>query len=284
MGIPLNSILNLSEEDIANSKIELNMDAGRGGESFMDRWLCYSEEEKVNGTCTECSYWGWYGNKRNFAVGQMVFSFIRLNKRDEWLLISVAKITNVPEVGRAEGSITDRFKPFFGRLIICLEKGQTFGRYAFWMSKYIHKAEVFEVLPTIYSGETFRGYDWVNLPYSKLKRIFNREILPTYHDALACVSGIYCLTDTKTGKLYIGSATGEGGVAQRWGNYLASGHGGNKELRALHEQKGDEYFSKYFTFTLLEHFSLHHDPDQIVRRESYWKDCLDTRKHGYNDN
>ena len=36
-------------------------------------------------------------------------------------------------------------------------------------------------------------------------------------------------------------------------------------------------------FTLLEHFSLHHDPDRTTKREFYWEDCLDTRKYGYSD-
>ena len=43
------------------------------------------------------------------------------------------------------------------------------------------------------------------------------------------------------------------------------------------------YFDK-FEFTLLEYFSLSYDDQRILERESYWKDCLDTRKHGYNDN
>lgn len=41
--------------------------------------------------------------------------------------------------------------------------------------------------------------------------------------------------DTHTGKLYIGSAAGEDGVVQRWGNYLDSKHGGNKKFIALYE-------------------------------------------------
>ena len=83
------------------------------------------------------------------------------------------------------------------------------------------------------------------------------------------------LTDTHTGKLYIGSATGEEGVAQRWGNYLDSKHGGNKKLIALYEQKGAEYFERYFTFTLLEYFGLSYDPIKILEREQFWKKCFD---------
>ncbi|WP_440255556.1 hypothetical protein [Candidatus Avelusimicrobium sp.] len=39
MPITLNEIFNLNEEEIKNSKIELNMKAGKDGESFLDRWL-----------------------------------------------------------------------------------------------------------------------------------------------------------------------------------------------------------------------------------------------------
>lgn len=50
------------------------------------------------------------------------------------------------------------------------------------------------------------------------------------------------------------------GVGQRWGNYLASKHGGNVKLRKLYEKEGDAYFEKNFTFTLLEYFGLSYDP------------------------
>ena len=70
MDLKLNQILNLSQEEIDNSKIEFNMQAGSGGQPFLDRWLKHSETEKASGTCADCSYWGWYGKQRNFYPGQ----------------------------------------------------------------------------------------------------------------------------------------------------------------------------------------------------------------------
>ncbi len=154
----------------------------------------------------------------------------------------------------------------------------------FNLSKYLDQAVVREVLPCVYSGEKFEGYDRVHLPFHRLADIFAGRILPTYYEALKKITGVYCLTDTHTGKLYIGSATGEEGVAQRWGNYLDSKHGGNKKLIALFGKKGAEYFEKYFTYTLLEYFGLSYDPIKILEREQYWKRCFDTIKNGYNDN
>ena len=84
--------------------------------------------------------------------------------------------------------------------------------------------------------------------------------MPTYYEALKKISGVYCLTDTHTGKLYIVSASGEEGVAQRWGNYLDSKHGGNKQLIELYEKKGPKYFEENFTFALIEYFGISYDP------------------------
>ena len=152
------------------------------------------------------------------------------------------------------------------------------------MDYLIDKCYVKEVLTSQYSGEQFEGYDNVNLPFRKLDDILHGRIMPTYCEALKRITGIYCLTDTKTGKLYIGSASGELGVAQRWGNYLDTKHVGNKKLIALYKEKGEKYFEDNFTFTILEYFGLSYDTERIIEREQYWKKCFSTIKNGYNDN
>lgn len=283
MDIKLNAILNLTDEEIENSKIEFNMRDGTGGKPFLDIWMARPEDEKATGTGKDCSYWGWYGNQRNYYPGQTAFSFARITD-DEWLFISAAKIIDVPQGWFANVEVLNKYAPLFGRLIVKCKKGNTFSRYVFNMSRYLDQAVVKEILPCIYSGEAFEGYDRVHIPFHRLADIFTGRILPTYYEALKKITGVYCLTDTHTGKLYIGSATGEGGVAQRWGNYLDSKHGGNKKLVALYEQKGAEYFEKYFTYTLLEYFGLSYDPVKIIEREQYWKKSLDTIRNGYNDN
>ena len=282
MSIMLNDVLHLTIEQIANSRIELNMTVGRYGESYIDRWLQVPKEEKENGT-SDCSYWGWYGNKRNFYPGNWVFSFAKMSW-DEWMFISAAEIVSVPEDSHAEVAILEQYKDLFGRLIMRHYKGQTMQRYVFLLDKRINSCEVKEILPCMYTGEKFEGYDKVYLPYYRLKGVFSGEIMPEYYEALKTITGVYCLTDTKTGKLYIGSATGSEGIAQRWGNYLDSKHGGNKKLIELYNEKGEEYFEQYFTYTLLEYFGLSYDPDKVKAREQYWKKCFDTISHGYNDN
>ena len=112
MDLLLNTVLNLTKEEIQNSKIEFNMQAGSGGQPFLDRLLKHSEAEKMSGTCSDCSYWGWYGKQRNFYPGQWVFSFARMND-DEWLLISAAEIIDVPADEWASANVLERFVPLF---------------------------------------------------------------------------------------------------------------------------------------------------------------------------
>lgn len=285
MDVLLNSILNLSKEEIENTKIEINDTAGPGGERYIDKWLSLDETSKHRGI-NDCSYWGWHSkNTKNFSLGQVVFSFVRLKPNgDEWLFVSVGKIIDIPPNSRAKVEIIEKYAPLFGRLIIKHKKTDTYGRYIFKANTILDKCIVKEITPCLYSGESFEGYDRVHLPYHRLASIFSGKIQPTYYEALRKITGVYCLTDTCTGKLYIGSATGEEGVAQRWGNYLDSKHGGNKKLIALYEQKGEEYFEKYFHFTLIEYFGLSYDPIKILEREQYWKKCFDTIENGYNNN
>lgn len=285
MVIYLNDIFHLTPNELENSKFEVNMVDGGTQKEQLPRWLELPDEDKIAGR-NPISYWTWYGKQRNFSEGQWVFSFIRLNRIDEWLLISAAKIVKITD-GHAQVDILERFSPYFGRLIVNWSKGSKFSRWTFNLARYINEITVKEVLPNLYSvaDKAFEGYDTVHLSFTELEDILQKRAYFAYAVALEKISGIYCLTDTHNGKLYIGSATGEGGLAQRWGNYLDSKHGGNKELIELYKTKGESYFRENITFTLLEWFNLSYDPDKILARENYWKDCLDTRNgHGYNAN
>lgn len=289
MDIKLNDVFHLSDEEIQHSKIELNLTAGRNGDSFFDMWLALSDSEKESGHCKDISFWPWFGGKKNYEAGQFVFSFVRLDN-DMWLFVSAAKILSVPSMAEwrrpnvNEMEIPDRFRPYFGKLIMQFHKGNAMGRYTFKLAWLKGRERVQRVLSNVYNGEEFDGYDNVHLEFRKLNDIYDGKIMPTYREALKKITGVYCLTDTKTGKLYIGSATGTDGVLQRWKDYLTTKHGGDEKLRKLYEKEGDDYFERYFQFTLIEYFGLSMDPEKVKERENYWKHCLDTVNHGYNDN
>ena len=281
--IQLNDILGLTTEEIKKSKIELNMKAGPEGETYLERWLSSDSNDKNNGICSECGYWGWFGKSQNFQPQQWVFNFVRLTG-DEWLFISAGKIVEVPKNACAEVTIFDKYKPYFGRLIIKLKKGNTFARYTFNLSTFLNKCTVLKILPSLYDGEGFPGYNNVNLSLKQLKSIFNRG-KEDWISALENQKAVYLITDKNNGKMYVGSATSDKGMLlQRWRSYIVNGHGDNKELKAIVNNKGFDYIKTNFYYSILENYNLKVDDHIILTRETWWKTILQTKQFGYNDN
>ena len=133
-----------------------------------------------------------------------------------------------------------------------------------------------------HSVAEFPGYDRILLTKAQLDLIVAHRV-DSWWAALSAVAGIYLITDTKNGRLYVGSATGDGGIWSRWSQYAANGHGGNADLRAVVEQDGTAHATN-FTFSVLEIADTHTGVDAVLRRESHWKTVLRTREHGYNKN
>jgi hypothetical protein len=105
------------------------------------------------------------------------------------------------------------------------------------------------------------------------------SVLPTrWRAKLSEWRGIYYVFDTSDGKGYVGSAYGSENLLGRWRNYASSGHGGNRLLR--------ERNPEHFHFTILELVAPTMEADEVIRRESSWKERLHTRKEygGLNDN
>ncbi len=139
-------------------------------------------------------------------------------------------------------------------------------------------------MPTVFDGDDFPGYDNVKLTFNKLKTIIIQNKKDCIN-ALQNQKGIYLITDTNNGKLYVGSATGNNGMLlQRWQNYIRNGHGGNKEFKEIIEQKGITYVEKYFQYSILENYNSKVDKHIILERESWWKEVLKSREFGYNSN
>ena len=129
----------------------------------------------------------------------------------------------------------------------------------------------------------FKGFNQVYLKYDELYLILSNEN-SDYYKILNNIKGVYCITDTKTGKLYIGSAYGNEGLASRWKAYMLTHDGGNKELINLKIKRSPQYIEKYFTFTLLEFFGMSVSDKVVIEREQYWKKVFSTIKNGYNNN
>jgi hypothetical protein len=128
----------------------------------------------------------------------------------------------------------------------------------------------------------FPGCKAIDLTKEQLGIVVDQG-LESWRTALSSVAGVYLIADRTSGKLYVGSACGEGGIWQRWCDYAATGHGGNLELKNRLKAEGPTR-ANAFRFSVLEIADLHSTPQDIIRRESQWKNILLTRDHGLNAN
>ena len=136
--------------------------------------------------------------------------------------------------------------------------------------------EVTEILREPYTGRSFPGYEDIELSFDEMETLV-RNSRPDWKAALESVKGVYLITDTRTGKRYVGSAYGETGIWSRWCAYAETGHGGNVELRTLVTTPDLNYCRANFRFALLEHRPFRASDGVIIERECFWKRLLLTR-------
>ena len=273
--IMLNDLLHFDAAEVPNVRVKFNI--SNGYDDPLDLYKTNPDEVNV-------TWFLWHDDRRYFNVGQTAICLLKL-RGDQWLLTTIKKITRLLDVTDGVGYDADEVKEYeqyFGRLVVEYHNPcRTMGR------KYenvMDELEVVQILNEQYTGNEFPGYENVRLSYPLLKNIVDRQ-LPGWVDALRNQKAVYLITDTKTGKLYVGSATSQTGMLlQRWSSYAADGHGGNIELRELVKQQGLDYVKDNFQYSILENYNARMDDGYILKRESWWKETLCTRTHGYNKN
>lgn len=107
------------------------------------------------------------------------------------------------------------------------------------ISIYEQNSGLFELLSSTYEKPLtvgrFAGFKGVDISYEELKIIVNQR-LESWQTALSSVAGVYLISDNTRGEqqLYVGSATGTGGLWGRWVTYSKNGHGSNARITGLH--------------------------------------------------
>lgn len=228
--------------------------------------------------------WNTYSTGKNHFNRPYIFSLINdYHEEDTWIFGGVWKVVDTNNRSKTHPYVIEpvnRFSPFIGRLKITYQYKNRATRVK--MENHFDGMIVKEILEEPYF-EKFPGYKNVDLSYDTLKTIMKKND-KEWKKALS-IKGIYLITDTNNGKRYVGKADGKNGLWQRWGDYIANGHGGDVDLIDLVESKSMSYVEKYFWFTILETITGEEEHN-INQREDYWKRVLMTReeKFGYNKN
>ena len=241
----------------------------------------------------EFNDWQSWQTRKNFER-KFVVSLIAMKDANKWLFAGVH---------RSHGSRKDRWrsppydkrsKPYNkydlredmkcsalnGRMVVAFQRPS---RQSYLLGeKWADSILLSHILPEKYAVPDFPGFKDVHLTRAKLDLIV-KENIESWRSALSSVAGVYLISDSKSGKLYVGSAYGEGGIWARWCSYSATGHGGNVELKKLLRGKGPERAAE-FSYSVLEIADIRTSKEQILAREAHWKDALLTREHGLNAN
>ena len=188
--------------------------------------------------------------------------------------------TNYYGIGGYDITLFQKFKEYRKRLVIKLTENLGINFELTYEKVKEKNIEIFELFPDI-ASEKFNGYQNVSIVYKNLKIALND---PTWIGALKNVKAIYAITDISNGKLYIGSACGNGGLFGRWSDYINNLTGGNQEFEDIKKINGEDYIKKNFKYSIVEIFDTKTKQEYILERENYWKNVFETKKFGMNKN
>lgn len=226
--------------------------------------------------------WQALQTQKNFERANII-SLIAMRERHKWLFVGSYDSHGCTKPASSRHFIyaTTR-RPLTddvaGRLVVHFERP---GRQSYLVAeRWLDQLEVAELRPERMSIAEFPGYSQALVSKRHLDIIVGQRI-ESWRSALSHLAGIYVIADRSTGKHYIGSATGEEGIWNRWKAYSETGHGGNLDLRRLLKDRGPEH-AQHFQFGIVEVSGTH--GDDLLARESYWKEMLLTREFGLNAN
>lgn len=264
-------------------KVKFNMNAGDKSLPAFD--LLMSDDDRW----MEMNSWKSKQANNNYSDAEYVLSFAQYYPygSNYYIFGGLYKIEKIiPEVYDQIGYkliLQEEFKEYIKRLIIKLDRpvGRDIYNKPFENVQRDFNPEVYEITPSARLAD-FNGYNNVLLLHKDLQIIAKYEA-PEWKNALENVKGIYAITDISNGKIYIGSATGENGIWQRWCSYAKELTGGNKDFINIVKEKGEDHIRNNFTYSILEIFDMKTKDDYIISREHHWMKVFQTKRFGMNN-
>jgi len=272
--LKFNTLLELANLDLRNVYLLRHEDGRLAPGRIFAAWLSEREQfEKYQ----QSQKW-----KNRFPEGSSIASFV-VAPGGETLFVGIYDVAHVsrldgafedallgtlPSEDRAwhEMKRSDRMHEYQAKLVIDWGAGKRQWRQlAFKQNK-----PVLEIRPQ-FREEQFPGYINFLRCLGELNNIY-----PSWRARLEERKGIYLLA-FDDGMQYVGSATGERGFWQRWENYLANGHGGNRVLIRDHRD------ARRAMVSILETSGSAETERNIINQEMFWKKKLGSRAKPLDD-
>lgn len=149
-----------------------------------------------------------------------------------------------------------------------------------WYQWLNNSKEVIQIHPGLHYTQFTDYFDFI-LSFQQLKEIVTNQY-GDWKNMLSATKGIYLINDTKTGRLYVGSAYGDDGIWGRWTSYVkTNGHGNNKTLKEFIAL--DSNYACNFCFSILMLLPKTVTSKQAIEKEELFKKKLGTRSFGLNN-
>jgi GIY-YIG catalytic domain len=272
--IDLITLLKMRHVPVATHSLKIHLAVHNGKEHPLDQYITGRFDA-----------WQAQQSQRNFECEQVIglIDFSREGAAQQWLFAGLYTVHgSVPNPGDDKGVIYQMQRvpgldDMAGRVVVHYARS---GRASYIWYQESQSYQVSEIRPKPMSLATFPGYNNIVLMHRDLRTI--TQLQPAdWRTALSHVNGIYVITDTYTGRQYVGQAAGKAGVWGRWNDYIQNGHGGNKQLKEIIDQHGLAY-AEHFQYAMLEVIAMYATIDEIHAREQHWMRVLQTRQHGLN--
>lgn len=263
------NLITLMDADVLPENTKIHLAVHNGSEDPLDAYRT-----------GRFAAWQSWQSKRNFEKA-FVVALIQMSTSYKWLFAGCYDSRGCRPDG--DGFIYQlEYRPLCqeidGRLVADFERS---GRQSYLNANaWVDQITISEILPERVGVQKFPGFKNVRISKAELDFIVQQD-RGEWQGALSSVAGVYLISDTQSGLLYVGSATGKGGIWQRWLDYSMSGHGGNIKLKALLESEG-MHRSVAFQFSVLEIADTHSSSEEVLNREYHWMDILLSRDHGLN--
>jgi hypothetical protein len=263
------NLITLLDPQIVPEETKIHLAGWNGSEDPLDLYRAGTFDE-----------WQAWQSRKNFEK-RYVLALIEMPSPHKWLFAGAYEQQGrQPENDGYRYDLAERpaFRDIAGRLIVHFERP---GRQPYLHARsHVDKLVVSEIRAKRLSVPEFPGFKGLHISKGTLDLIV-RENDASWRNPLSSVAGVYLISDSISGKFYVGSATGEGGIWQRWCDYSRSGHGDNTELKELLKAAGMARAAG-FQYSVLEIADTHASRTEVLGRESHWKRVLLTRIHGLN--
>ena len=115
--------------------------------------------------------WNEYRGHRNDWNRDFIFSLIRFYpKEDAWLFGGIFSVIGRYE-DRYELDDVEEYEKYVGRVIVSFHQYQGMKRRDFLMENYINEFTLREILPSVYTGETFPGFENISHDFHILEAV-----------------------------------------------------------------------------------------------------------------